>query len=227
MNPDGTKHTEKDLCKWAAAWLESHGTEVYQEVSLHGGNRADLVATTRCTVTVLEAKLSTSLRLLGQAYYWSRIANMVWVATIERHLNSIKSDRCSIVAFEAFLKSYGIGWVELRGGYNARVNLQAELHRRRMASELRERLRPEMKTLVDAGGNSGGHWTPYRETCAIVRGYVETHPGCSIKQVIGELGKLHYASVAGAKVGLLENLNKGVFYGVRLAADGKTLELNP
>jgi hypothetical protein len=225
VNLDGSKHTEKDLCRWAALWLESHGMEVYQEVSLHGGSRADLVATTRCTVTVVEAKLSTSLKLLGQAYYWSRIANMVWVATIERSLNSVKTDWSSIKAFEAFLKCYGIGWVELRGSESARINLQAELHRRTMSGELRSRLRPEMKSMVEAGGNRGGHWTPYRETCSIVRGYVERHPGCSIAQVIGELGKLHYASIAGAKVGLRENLAKGVFRGVRLGDDGKTLEL--
>jgi hypothetical protein len=57
-----------------------------------------------------------------------------------------------------------------------------------------------------AGAKDGGHWTPYKETIQKVKGYVKNHPGCGSGDIVGALGKMHYASEHSARTNLVKNL---------------------
>jgi hypothetical protein len=95
---------------------------------------------------------------MEQVFYWRGYAHFVWVATWY-------SSRPARLA-ERILKDYGIGHLEMRVG-SFDINdpdeaLAPALLRRPPNLELlTQKLVPQQKTAVAAGGNRGGHWTPF------------------------------------------------------------------
>ena len=57
-----------------------------------------------------------------------------------------------------------------------------------------------------AGDSEGGYWTPYKETIKAVKEYIVAHPGCGAGDIVGALGKLHYANEHSARTNLVKNL---------------------
>ena len=49
--------------------------------------------------------------------------------------------------------------------------------------------------------------TPYKATMIDVREFIGSHPGCTLAEIIGHVGKAHYAHEASAKNGIRTALN--------------------
>ena len=78
-------------------------------------------------------------------------------------------------------------------------------------------LRPEHKTHARAGEPTGGHWTPFRETCENLARAVAREPGITLKAAIAAI-EHHYRSIAGARSSLATWIKAGKVPGVRLDA---------
>ena len=216
--------TEAQVAEVAVAWFEEMGWDVYQEVQLdQGGPRADIIAVRGRVVTACEVKLSKTLKLAGQALNWRKFANYVWVVTMDKP-NTY--DRASKVAFERIMSYEGIGCARVQQGM-FRVDLDARLLRIADTGVILDRLHPKMKTVLSAGSRSGGQWTEYRESCSKIAQWVEKHPGCTLKQLVDELGVMHYSNLQSARSCLKTNLITGKVHGVRYEICGKHINLFP
>lgn len=188
---------ETELAASVIAWLEARDWDVYQEVQLSGyGGRADIVAVLDSKwVWVIECKMSLGLEVIGQAMMWQAHYRSVAVPAPRRWTRASQVGRAVAVQYAR------VGVLAVSRGGSIYEDSPAPLMRQHHAAavRIRERLDPLQKVLVPAGSNAGGYLTPYRYAIMQVREYVEAHPGCTLQQIMDELGKMHYASETGAK----------------------------
>jgi len=62
------------------------------------------------------------------------------------------------------------------------------------------------KTFALAGSSKGGHLTDYKLSMIEVKEFVSNNPGCTVREVVDELGALHYAHENSAKANLISTL---------------------
>lgn len=217
------KPPETEIAAPVVAWLRDLDWEVYQEVQLPGGRRADIVGVRGPLVWVVEVKASVSLQLLEQAIEWLRFAHYVSIAAppgkwqVNRFISTVTRD----YGIGAFLAHARIA------GYQepyAAEHWRPELHRRADVSRLRSVLCDEQKSTLAAGSKSGGYWTPFRSTCDALRRFLEDHPGATLKKAIDGIAH-HYATPASARGSLRQWILAGKVPMVSLV-DGK-LVLDP
>lgn len=214
--------TEKDLAALVVASLQEQRWDVYQEVRLYWGSPiADIVATRGPLLWVIECKKTFGLDVLEQATHWTRYAHHVSVATPspkERQVSTFKVQ---------LLQALGIGQlhvIESYMGYSGvSENVPPALHRR-IHFKLRDVLRDEHKTLVAAGGNRGGYYTPFKGTCEEIRRYVARHPGTTLAETLKNIPH-HYSSINSGKAALSHLIQGGKVPGLRLERQGKGLFL--
>lgn len=214
------ERTEKELAGHVVRYFQGLHWEVYQEVQLHQGSRiADLVLVQGKRVGIVECKQSFGLPVLEQAFEWRGYAHFIWVATWY-------TGRERGRLLHRILRDYGIGHLTLTKRYPESSfpseDVKPQLMRRpSRVDELLEKLAPEHKSTVTAGGNKGGHWTPFRQTCHTLSQVVQEHPGLTLREALAKF-KHHYASTASACSNLPEWIEKGRVPGVRLdRTDGK------
>jgi hypothetical protein len=190
---------EQELAATLVNWLsESHWT-VYQEVMVGYGPIIDIVATQGPVVRVIECKMSLTVSLIDQALRHKFYAHYVHVATPR------KIKRRPSVALERLLRHEGIGHLEIdrfsmRGesGYYISEVRKARLDRKALTRSITDYLKEEHKSWAAAGNSDNKYYTPWRGTCERWRKYVESHPGCSLKEIISAMGH-HYSSDSTAK----------------------------
>lgn len=214
-----SKTAETDLARLVVEWLREWNWEVYQEVQHYrGGTVADLVAVQDGLVWIVEVKTSLNLTLLSQAYDWKHYAHFISVAVPTARRSNARATAAMI------LRDWGIGLIEV--GQNVNESIEPRLHRRNLAHELRENLREEQKTWAETGNSEGQRYTPFQGTRRSVQQYVKRHPGCTIKDLIENVGH-HYSTPSSAKACLLRWIESKVIDGIRIDMAQRPYQLFP
>lgn len=218
-DPDKKKPTEADLAGCIVRFFQDQHWEVYQEVQTHQTSpRADIVIVQGKIVGIIECKQSLGLPVMEQAFYWRGYAHFVWVAT----WYSSRPARLAV----RILKDYGIGHLEMRMG-SFDINSPNEAVAPRLMrcppnlELLTQKIVPQQKTAVAAGGNRGGYWTPFKSTCYELARIAKEKPGITLKEALDSF-KHHYSNTRSAMNNLPEWIAKGKVPGVQLdKSDGR------
>jgi hypothetical protein len=193
---------ETELGALVVAWLKEQHWDVYQEVMFgHYGGVADIVAVRNGIMWIIECKLSYCFTVLEQASRWPA------------HYRSIavpfsRTPRDYRVAKDYYL----VGVLEVdpvsdyRGGVYERIQPKLFVHNHKQVKKYLALLTELHKTYAMAGSDRGDHLTPYKQTMIDVRRYVESHPGCTIKNLFEEYGSMHYSSAASFKGNIIKAL---------------------
>lgn len=225
------KPTEADLAACIVRFFTDQHWDVYQEVQVGPMMpRADLVVVQGKLVGIIECKQALGLPVMEQAFYWRGYAHFVWVAS---WYSSRTGGRLSM----RILKDYGIGYLSMSPS-NCQRTLEINNPNEVVAPTLlrcppnlellTQKLVPEQKTVVAAGGNRGGHWTPFKSTCYELARIAKEKPGITLKEALDSF-KHHYSNTRSAMCHLPEWIAKGKVPGVLLdKSDGKArLVLDP
>lgn len=214
-------YSEVDLARVVIQWLTSFKWDVYQEVELRsGGPRADIVATQRGLVWIVETKLQYGLAVVDQARAWRGYAHFICVATppYSKH-RSVLDD---------YLRHIGVGRLVVRNVGTDYASVTEEMHpalNRKVAGIDRWRriLCEEHKTYAEAGNHEGRRFTPFQATCQSIRKYLTDHPGASLKDLVASI-QTHYRSTTTAKTCIAKWAQAGAIEGVRVERDGRNLK---
>ncbi len=224
MKPTWPK-TEVELCDAVKPWLAEMGWTVYQEVSFGSGSpAADIVAVRKPLVWVIEAKLSLSLDLLWQGWWWTRWGHYVSLLVPER------TNRNSVASM--FCRDHGIGILRARhdyileASYDIREDVSPRLNRNAKADRLLAILTDQHKTFLAAGSPCGGRYSPFKQTCIDLLAAVQRRPGITLKELI-ESVKTHYHSTSTARSCVAKWIERGKVPGVRSERDGRFLRIYP
>lgn len=185
---------EADLAKVVVSWLSEQHWDIYQEVQIYGfGGVADIVAVQGPLVWIIECKTSLSLTVMEQASTWRVHFRSVAVPMGVRHHSRTAAYRVARLFFKV-----GVLGVS---GHNVNQIAVAPYMRefKKTALTFRDKLEPEHKTYALAGNSEGRHWTPYKRTIRDVRFFLGNHPGATMREIQGEIGKGHYASPASCR----------------------------
>ncbi len=170
-------------------YLGGFGWEIYQEVHWLG-RTADIVATRRGVIYVVEMKTSASLAVLEQAWTWLPHCNMVSVA-----VPVVKRARTDWL-FNRIAKTYGFGVFRVSttshqvDGSGVNENMRPAI-RRKLSRPIE--LHEEQKTFSPAGTPSGKRWSPWRCIMAECSRFVRDNPGCTLKELVSGVAH-HYSS---------------------------------
>lgn len=215
MSDDAAKKkpTEADLAGCIVRFFEDQRWDVYQEVQVGPMMpRADLVIRQGKIVGIVECKQALGLPVMEQAFYWRSYAHYVWCATWY-------SSRPARLA-ERILNDYGIGHLQMRMASFEINNPDEPIAPKLLRCPpnldlLTQKLVPQQKTVVAAGGNRGGHWTPFKSTCWELARIAKERPGITLKEALGSF-KHHYSTTRSAMSNLPEWIAKGKVPGVKL-----------
>lgn len=183
---------ETDVAAPMVAWLREWQWDVWQEVEF-GGCRADIVAVRHGRLMIVEAKAALTFDVIAQAQRWP-------------------------VHYRAIVVPYGGGGEGRRLALQVCRDLRLGVYLASRARDVREEIPPRLlrgadrmqavrrylKTLqhwprdyAAAGSLSGTGWSSYRGTMDRVRAFIAAHPGCTVKEIVGNVYH-HYASPASA-----------------------------
>lgn len=200
--------SEIELAEYVIAWLESQGWDIYQEVKFFTyGGVADIVAVhDGWLMWIIECKKSMTLHAMRQASLYRCHYRSVALPAPKRKNFSESSSRDA--AYAVAKQHFKIGVIEVtdRGDLYEKESAPLMRHHQRFTKLKLESLMPEHKTYAKAGSRGGSHWTPYKSTIQAVETYIRKTPGCTLKEIIGDLGKRHYASPQSAISTLRVNL---------------------
>jgi hypothetical protein len=211
------KATESDLAKTVITMLREQGWEIYQEVEGPGG-RADIVAVRGKIQWAIECKMSFGLAVIEQAHNWTRHCHYSSIA-VPRGPSWFGRDIC---------KSFGIGilsahvWPEHYDHVDVNELVRPKLNRKVCSLKLHE----EQKTFCAAGGNRGGHWTPFKRTIRNLISRVHNEPGIEFEKLIKVLDH-HYGSNASAKSCLRNFIGSDVIPELKIEMVGRKLCVFP
>jgi hypothetical protein len=169
-----------------------------------------------------------SLKVIEQAHNWRHFSNLASVA--------VPAGKRNTAFAKTVLEMFGIGlitigsmlkWVDPGTVDVADVNeILVPKVNRCPGLTLRRCLREEHKTFAEAGNANKLRWSPFQQTCADVRKYVEQHPGVTLKQLVDSV-KTHYHSPQTARICIAKYVEMGVLKGVCKELDGKSLRFYP
>lgn len=194
-------NNEAEIGAGVVGWLEEQNWDVYQEVKYYGGI-ADIVAVNGYLVWVIECKKSLSLNVMDQARGWRTHFRSVAVPRPKRPYERFTAYRVAKDYFKVGVIE--VNRTEFRDefSYSVEVKVPAPLMREhhKFAKKMIEKgLVPEQKVMAKAGTKGGNYYTPYKATMMAVRRFIEKNPGCTIKEIMDDLGKMHYGSDASAR----------------------------
>ncbi len=198
--------TETQVGEDAVRWLVLHGWDTYQEVAFRG-SVIDIVATLGPLVWAIECKTTFSIDVIAQAHNWLAHASFVSVA-IPRARGGWFAQR--------ICKDYGIGVIRTgRPPLGDTAEMVVPHLWRRTGESLRKALHVEQMS-QRAGAAGGGHWTPFKATCAKLRSIVAASPGITMREAVAVMKQHHYVNDSAARASLSERIKQGVVPGVRL-----------
>jgi hypothetical protein len=209
--------SEADLARSVLTELQHQGYETYEEVSAIG-KRADIVAVRGRVIMVVETKTALSLQLLDQLARWDGFAHYIIAA--------VPLGRVSAAA-QQWLRHHGHGLWKV-GCDEIHEDISPRLARTALDHWIRNALSPEQRSgdYAKAGSNSGGYWTPFRNTCKELQRIVQSEPGIELRVALGKFSH-HYASAKSARSALPGLIRKGIVQGIRLDDSERRLRLYP
>jgi len=207
---------EVDVARPVVAWLRDQGWTVYQEVK---GINADIVATLGKRVWIIEAKRFLNWKLIRQATYRIGLANWVSIVVPPRAF-------CSDAGI--VLRHWGIGCLEAEeysGQFCVVERLKPRVGKQTVPQFVWDQLSERQQTYCEAGSPGGKAWSPFKQTCEMLRTVVDRTPGISLKDAISQI-EHHYASSSSAKQSLSHWIQAGKIRGIR-ADRGRCITLWP
>lgn len=195
-------NNEAEIGEVVVAWLEAQHWEVYQEVKIYSGI-ADIIAVNGNLLWAIELKKSLTLKVMEQARGWRTHFRSVAIPAPKR----TSHDRRTAYAVAKNFFKVGVLEVKKTNGWKGQpdhqvaIKVPAPLMREhhRFVNRIKDGLVPEQKVMAKAGTKHGDYYTPYKGTMGQVRRFIEKNPGCTIKMIMTELGKMHYSSDASAR----------------------------
>lgn len=216
--------SEADLAATLVAHLRSEGWDVYEEVCpvRQTSHRADVVAVREDVVRAIECKTSMGFAVLNQARYWVGWADEVYVA-VPRKRGHWKQRQLADLAQRTAHEMLHVGVIEMGAKYSGCPIVDVRPPSKWLPPKegqkraLLDTLRPEMQVgYAKAGEAAGGHWTPYKGTCKLLREYIEQQEGpVPLRQAVAAI-KHHYAHNSSANQALPRLIRMGAVPGVRL-----------
>jgi hypothetical protein len=190
---------EVALAKPVVQWLLDQHWEVYQEVQYeYSGRVADIVAKRDNIIWVIETKTSYGFAVLEQATRWPVHYRSVAVPFARERDYRVAKDY------------YRVGVIEVSNKFETTVTevIPAPLFSKNIKEieRFKNCLMELHKTYAEAGSQSGHHLTPYKYTMLEVRKAIESNPGCTIKFLYEQLGKMHYSNATSFKGNLVKAL---------------------
>jgi hypothetical protein len=187
---------ETELAAAIVAWLAEQHWDVYQEVQF--GNFtgvADIVAVRNKIMWIIETKTKYGFDVLQQASEWPV------------HYRSIGVPYSRNRDYRVAINYYRVGIIEVdEFGVNEFIQPALFVKHHDTVRRYLSRLTELHKTYAQAGSTSGHHLTPYKKTMMDVREFIGAHPGCTVREIYDDLGKLHYSSAASFKGNLVKAL---------------------
>lgn len=188
---------ETELAAKIVGWLSEQNWDVYQEVQFHNhGGVADIVAVRNRVLWIIETKMQYGFPVLNQAAHWPV------------HYRSVGVPIARNRDYRVALNYYKVGVIEVGIGVHEYAAAPFFSKHQRIVKDYLSQLTELHKTFAPAGSQSGHHLTPYKLTMMAVRKFVESHPGCTVKDIYSELGHFHYSSGASFKGNLLVALKE-------------------
>jgi hypothetical protein len=190
---------ETELAKPVIKWLTEQHWEVYQEVQFgYGGGVADIVAERNGILWIIETKTTYGFAVLEQATRWPV------------HYRSVAVPFSRNRDYRVARDYYKVGIIEVSNKFEVVVDevIRPPLFAKNKdtAKRYKDCLMEIHKTYAEAGSQSGHHLTPYKYTMLEVRKVIEANPGCTIKFLYEQLGKMHYSNASSFKGNLVKAL---------------------
>lgn len=185
---------ETELAAPLLQYLAGMGWDCFPEAKMWGSiGRADIAATRKGILWVIECKLSFSLSLLDQACEWLGCVNMVSILVPN---NPSRRSRAAIL----FCQQNGIGIIERPLGSPDSGDLievrMPRFHKAPRVDRMISSLHPDMKRYTP--GSQSGYSSAWRRTMQAAEEYVAAHPGCTIKQLADGI-QHHYVNIISAR----------------------------
>lgn len=159
--------TEADMFEPLRDYFEGAGYEIYSEVVLPGGGRADIVAANAQQIVCIEMKKTLSMTLIDQVIERKRSFAYVYIAIPERKVGFPRF-------LERIFRKYGIGILYVHSDGSIQTE-RAAVYRRAFdkKTDIRAYLKQEQKYALAGGSKGGGYITDYRLMIIRVRRYLE------------------------------------------------------
>jgi len=201
---------ETKLGELVIEWLqrERPGWEIFQEIQPRGyGSIADIVCINKADlVWIIELKTTLNLAVIRQAYSWHVDYRSIAVISAKRQASI--DERNWWYRYMKFKMQIGTISVSPFG-------LVSEKYSPDIYNYINDKVVEKILEICKsgktdgfgvAGGQDGGHWTPYKESMKSVQEFVQNNPGCQAMDIVSALGKLHYANDHSARTNLAKNL---------------------
>lgn len=204
---------ETELGELVIEWLSRAYPQwtVFQEIrasNYAGSSVADIVCLNEeNSVWVIELKTSLNLAVIRQAYTWD--VDCRSVAVLQPKRQAARDERRW---WYMHLKTkMAVGTIEVSSlGSVSEIFKAPDRHlfeptftSKKIIDVCRSGL---TEGFSQAGNSKGGYWTTYKESIKAVKEYIQKHPGCGAGDIVGALGKLHYANKHSARTNLVKNL---------------------
>lgn len=199
-------------------YLHDSGWEVYQEVYRYRGSPiADIVARQNKLIWIIELKTSMSFTLLEQIMHWKWQANYlsVCIPSVRRRGFQAFKFACDQLGCGIFLYNSKPRSLLSRIRCETRPTIS-----RTIFNDWDRHLSEHQKTFCPAGSQSG-RWSPFKQTIADLRRYIDSHPGCVMHDLVKEIDH-HYQSDGTFKSMLAKHIKDGVIGGIKVERVGKT-----
>ena len=203
---------ETELGELVIEWLaRTHPEwEMFQEIrptKYAGSHIADIVCLNeKDDVWVIELKTTLNLTVIRQAYMWDVDYRSIAVVGAKRPASRDERDWW----YDHMKYRMDIGSIVVNSSGNVRETYKPpvrELGTTLTVEGIIEICRSgKTEGFGQAGGQGGGHWTPYKESMISVRKFIQNNPGCMARDIIASLGKLHYSGEHSARTNLVKNL---------------------
>lgn len=199
--------SEKELAIPVIEWLQEQHWDVYQEVAIGKVNTpvADIIAVQNNYVWAIEVKKSFTWRVLEQASRWR--THYRSIAILES-----KNEYARFQRYKMANEYYKLGIITIDEYYRVEQCMSPPLMREyhRFAKNIMKNLHEEQKNgaFAQAGSDNGGYFTPYRHTMMQIKEYISENPGCTLREIMNNVGKGHYANMKSAKSNIRTSLKE-------------------
>jgi hypothetical protein len=224
-----SRRSEQQIADAVCAYLAANGWEIFEEVTVPSGARADIVAIMRHTGQWAGKDHEWSVRMIVETKTaWSTALLEQMIRHAERPAANLHFACAPGHPPYALIRRVG-GFGALT--YSDEHGLVSVCES--IASPFRRparRVNPPASTRrgsglgAPAGSTTGGHWTPYRATCRAVLAVATRQPGITLRDMVAAATH-HYASDATARSTLAIRIANGHVPGVELRREAGKLRV--
>lgn len=218
--------SEKELAKHLGPWLDEREWKPYPEVSLQQGEPiADWVAVRENLAAVFECKLTMSVVLIRQAFYWTQKADYVSIVLPVPKNKNAKEEREKCYPM---LQRLGLGLIEVSKPKDGKAEITVRLNATRQlpfqSSQIVATVCDGHRDIGQPGTKDGARWSEFQQTVRNMQRYLLENPGSHLKEVIRGIDH-HYQTNQKAIQKILTIMEKDGLRGIRTERDSGLMRL--